>query len=280
METRRGSVRARTAAFAGLALSSLYGGCTPEPTLTPEHTRVHTIQIDGSQLPPLPLLDTFTEFDNATSPLLKTPDTTVQEQIQLTIPLIKIESATRTFSCSGSPISPTMIATAAHCLSDIPPTQLRLSILDTLGRWNFINGAFVLENTDVALLQTEQTLNSSSLHIRPTTDVKIGEPLFIHAIKPNQQGIDTQLIQGRYIGRAINIETELSDQQLEDYFLVIVDPGVLETGFSGAGISDDNGNLVGILNAIGPITLNHQDFFAGLATRSEHIQQALERSGN
>lgn len=167
METKsRGSVRARTAAFAGLALSSLYGGCTLEPTLTPEYTRVHTIQTDELQLPPLPLLDTFTEFDNTTGPLLKTPDPSVQEQIQSSISLIKIESATRTFSCSGIQISPTMIATAAHCLSDIPPTQLHLSLLDKMGRWNVTNDAFVLENTDVAVLQTKQTLNSNSIPIR------------------------------------------------------------------------------------------------------------------
>ncbi len=275
VEIRKTSIPSRLAVSAGFLLGSLQAGCSSTDFAPTHTTNIQLIQAEQSPFPPLPLLDTFTEFDQATGPLRITPDLQIQERVQLTVPLIKIQSDTRSFSCSGNTITPDTMVTAAHCLDDIPPDQLHVSVLNSEQEWSRISLASTIGTTDIALLHTEQPVSQETVPIRPTGDVQIGDPLFIHAIKPNNDTIDARIIAGRYIGRAINIDIGRPEEELDNYFLVIVEPGVLETGFSGAGITDDQGRLVGILSAIGPISLNNEPFFAGLCMRSEIIQMTL-----
>lgn len=264
-------LRTRMALCAALLTSSAGAGCTP----VKDQQQLTTVQTDMREqpsLPKLPLLDTFTEYDLAMQPVEDQSDNVLLERALSNARLIKIQSATRTFSCVGSPIGPYTFVTAAHCIYDISQTELRVSIYDSPTQITTISDASILNDADIAILTTNQTHQIEPLSIHPTANLDIGAPLFIHTVEPIEGGSDSRIFAGRYIGRAINIDVGLTDQELQDYFLIILDSGVLETGFSGSGITDNQGHLVGLLNAIGQISLNNQSYFAGLAIRSELIE--------
>ncbi len=282
METRRGSMRARTTAIAGLALSSLYGGCTLEPTLTPEHTRVHTIQTDVSQLPPLPFLDTFTEFDNVIKPLHTEPNREAQQAIQDKILLVKIESASHAYGCAGFPVAGGTIATAAHCIEGIAPDELRVSVMTTNGDLLPVQHITTVEGIDISLLSLNMPADSTPLATRPTAELAIGDRLFIHAKRTSKNGDESRTFTGRYLGIADNLDVKIDDKQLENYFLVTANADTrIDGGFSGSAITDESGKVVGILigSSFSRIKVNGKLFRAGLGVRIEPIEPAIKRLG-
>lgn len=273
LETRN-NLRARVALCAALLTGSAGTGCAPTIENQPQLTAVQVDAREQPTLPQLPLLDTFTEYDLAMRLIEDQSDNDLLKNALARARLIKIQSATRTFSCVASPIGPYSFATAAHCFDDIPPTELYVSIYESPNNEMAFDGASLFNTTDIAVLHTEQPHTIEPFSILPTNQLTIGDPLFIQTVEPIEGGSDSRTFAGRYIGRTINIDVGLTDQELQDYFLIIVDSGVLETGFSGSGITDSQGRLVGLLNAVGTIFLNNQPYFAALAVRSELIQHA------
>lgn len=204
----------------------------------------------------------------------------IQKNISNSTVLLTVDAPDGQHQCSGIHIGGGRIVTADHCFGQFSLNELTLEVRGNDGAIYKPIGLSGAEGIDFAVVQLEDHGGLSSVSMEDTSDVPLGDTLFVNSLTTDNDDLWQHKYRVIYVGGAH--DTKFADntklaavyaRTLPYSFIFFAGNKVLKPGFSGSGVFNSNGELVGVLYGGGRTTLGTDEYSTGYAIRSELIQR-------
>ena len=225
----------------------------------------------------LPEILTYEDFINAFSSDVVEMDRETIEKIQRATVLIRIDSPGDSFSCSGVNLGNGKVATAHHCFGEFDASELQVKVRSSDGNWYKGGRIRNFKDIDAAILTIDNLNEENIIMIKPTGNLAIGETLFIDSMKLYESNrMIERFYKSIYFGKVKagpgEDPDEVNEETLRYSFSMIVGDNIVEKGFSGSGVFDQNGELVGIMLGQGVLEVENRSISVATVIRSELIE--------